>query len=165
MQYTLQPATSLLTKDYEEIKSKTLVSDDLKSAAKIYYFQIITILILLLLTMLSASAQKNFNAFELSGEDKIQILISETDSIRQTEISTQRLSLKKKLTASVLIILTGPLGGHRLFLGTHPVVPVFYAVTLGGGFGVLPLIDLITLWFGKNKEHLLNNKRIFMWVD
>ncbi|MFH2096514.1 MAG: NINE protein [Bacteroidota bacterium] len=71
---------------------------------------------------------------------------------------------EKRIIAVILTILTGPLGGHRLYLGTSPVVPVVYAVTLGGGCGLLPLIDLLHLLFSKRLEPYKNNPKIFMWI-
>lgn len=36
-----------------------------------------------------------------------------------------------------------PFGVHRLYLGTEAKIPVIYTLTLGGGIGILPLIDTI----------------------
>ncbi|MBI5539573.1 MAG: TM2 domain-containing protein [Bacteroidia bacterium] len=71
---------------------------------------------------------------------------------------------KDKATAIVLTLLTGPLGGHRLYLGTTPIVPVVYACTLGGGIGVLPFIDLVVICFSKDISRFENNDKIFMWA-
>ncbi len=72
---------------------------------------------------------------------------------------------KKRFIAIALVVLTGPLGGHRLYLGTHPVVPVFYALTLGGGFVVLPIIDLISIIITKDLSKFENNDRVIMWLN
>lgn len=66
--------------------------------------------------------------------------------------------------AIALTILTGPLGGHRIYLGTQPVVPVVYAVTFGG-IGTLPIIDLIHLIVVKDISRFENNDKIFMWIQ
>jgi TM2 domain-containing membrane protein YozV len=71
---------------------------------------------------------------------------------------------KDKVMAIVLTLLTGPLGVHRLYLGTKPVVPVVYILTLGGGLGVLPFIDLVVMAFSKDISPFENNEKIFMWV-
>lgn len=71
---------------------------------------------------------------------------------------------KDKATTIVLTLLTGPLGGHRLYLGTKPIVPVVYACTLGGGIGVLPFIDLVVICFSKDISRFENNDKIFMWA-
>lgn len=71
---------------------------------------------------------------------------------------------KNKATVIVLTLLTGPLGGHRIYLGTKPIVPVVYTLTLGGGVGVLPFIDLIVICFSKDISRFENNDKIFMWA-
>ncbi|MFB6257300.1 MAG: NINE protein [Flavobacteriales bacterium] len=70
----------------------------------------------------------------------------------------------KRGIAIALTILLGPIGGHRLYLGTEPRVPVLYTVTLGGGLGLLPLIDLIHLIVAEDMESYLNNRKVFMWL-
>jgi TM2 domain-containing membrane protein YozV len=71
---------------------------------------------------------------------------------------------KSKATTIVLILLTGPLGGHRLYLGTKPIVPIVYTLTLGGGVGILPFIDLVVVCFSKDMTRFENNDKIFMWA-
>ncbi len=71
---------------------------------------------------------------------------------------------KDKATTIILTILTGPLGGHRLFLGTKAIVPIVYVCTLGGGLFVLPFIDLVVVCFSKDISRFENNDKIFMWV-
>lgn len=92
------------------------------------------------------------------------ILIEITDSL-QIDSTEPKYFTQKRFTAIALIILTGPLGGHRLYLGTNPVVPVFYALTLGGGFFILPVIDLISLIFNKNITKFENNTNVIMWIN
>jgi hypothetical protein len=68
----------------------------------------------------------------------------------------------KKITAIVITVLTGPLGGHRIYLGTKPVIPVLYALTLGGGIFVT-VIDFFALVFTKDISIYINNNSFFMW--
>ena len=72
---------------------------------------------------------------------------------------------KRKITAIMLALLTGPIGGHRLYLGTKPIVPVVYAVTLGGGFLVIPIMDIITIIFTKDLSKFENNDQVIMWIN
>lgn len=58
----------------------------------------------------------------------------------------------------------GIVGLHRIFLGTKPYVPVVYIASLGGIFGVLPLVDFFVICFDKNFEEYLNNGKVLMWV-
>lgn len=73
--------------------------------------------------------------------------------------------LKDKVSTVFIILLTGPLGGHRLYLGTKPIVPVVYAVTLGGGIGILPIIDMFVVIFTKDLNRYIDNDRIIMWIE
>ncbi len=68
-----------------------------------------------------------------------------------------------RLISILLGIALGPFGGHRLYLGTKAHVPVVYTLTLGGGFGILPLIDIFHLIFTKDLEPFRNNGNVFMW--
>ena len=67
--------------------------------------------------------------------------------------------------AILMAILTGPIGGHRLYLGSSTYVPIFYALTLGGGLGILPLIDIIAIATTKDLSLYENNGSILMWGD
>lgn len=69
-----------------------------------------------------------------------------------------------KLTAAVLTVLLGPLGVHRIYLGTSPYVPIVYAITLGGGLGILPLIDLIMIITHNDLDQYRQRKEVFMWL-
>lgn len=73
-------------------------------------------------------------------------------------------SKRSKLLAILADILAGPLGGHRIYLGTKPYVPVVYALTLGGGIGVLPVIDLFVIVFTRDLSKYEDNPKILMWL-
>jgi TM2 domain-containing membrane protein YozV len=70
----------------------------------------------------------------------------------------------KKWIAITATILLGPFGGHRLYLGTNTKVPVVYTLTLGGGLGLLPLIDLIHIIATKELSPYEQNEKVFMWA-
>ncbi len=74
-------------------------------------------------------------------------------------------SRPKRGIAIALTVLLGPLGGHRIYLGTDPKVPVLYTVTLGGGLGLLPLIDLVQLIVTRDFEKFFNKGKVFMWIE
>lgn len=67
-------------------------------------------------------------------------------------------------TAMLITLLTGPFGGHRIYLGTDGKVPIFYALTLGGGLGILPLIDLLCITFTKDLSQYYGSDKVFMWI-
>lgn len=71
---------------------------------------------------------------------------------------------KTKKAAIITTLLTGLVGGHRIYLGTSPIVPIVYTITLGGGLGILPLIDLFHIIFTKKEdfEELINRKEVFL---
>ncbi|MBW6482573.1 MAG: TM2 domain-containing protein [Vicingaceae bacterium] len=75
---------------------------------------------------------------------------------------TQKEVKFKRGKVIALTILTGFLGGHRIYLGTHQRTPIIYSVTFGG-FGILPLIDLVHLIFIKDISIYENNTQIMMW--
>lgn len=58
----------------------------------------------------------------------------------------------------------GLVGLHRIYLGCAPYVPVVYIATLGGIFGILPLVDFIILAANKDLDRFINNQNVFMWV-
>lgn len=68
-----------------------------------------------------------------------------------------------RLVGALLTITLGPFGAHRIYMGTDTKVPVFYTLTLGGGLGVLPVIDLGCILFTKDIEKYYANDQIFMW--
>ena len=74
--------------------------------------------------------------------------------------------LNKQITAAALAFPFpfGIVGLHRIYLGTSPHVPVVYIGTLGGIFGLLPLIDFFSITFSKDFEHYRNNGDVFMWI-
>lgn len=74
--------------------------------------------------------------------------------------------LNKKITAAVLAFPFpfGIVGLHRIYLGTKPHVPVVYIASLGGVFGILPLIDFIAITCDKDFNQYRDNGKVFMWV-
>lgn len=73
---------------------------------------------------------------------------------------------QKKIISAILAFPFpfGIVGLHRIYLGTKPYVPVTYIASLGGVFGVLPLIDFFAILADKDFEHYNNNGSIFMWI-
>lgn len=69
----------------------------------------------------------------------------------------------KKLKAVLLAIFLGHFGVHRIYLGTTANVPVVYSLTLGGGLGLLPLLDIIALLSTNDLDQFSNNNQVFMW--
>lgn len=78
----------------------------------------------------------------------------------------RRIENSGKITAAVMAfpVPFGIVGLHRIYLGTEPYVPVVYIATVGGCFGILPLIDFFVIILEKDTGQYLNNPRVFMWA-
>jgi len=70
----------------------------------------------------------------------------------------------KKGIAIGLAVALGPFGVHRLYLGTDTKVPLIYTLTLGGGFGILPLTDIIAIIVASDMQEYANNGKVVMWI-
>jgi len=98
-------------------------------------------------------------------EDSSCSLIIISDSIPQkTQSATHE---NKRVIAAILAfpLPFGILGVHRIYLGTKPYMPFAYIGTLGGCFGILPLIDFCTILFSDDEtfKEFENNPRVIMW--
>jgi hypothetical protein len=56
------------------------------------------------------------------------------------------------------------LGVHRIYLGTAPYIPAVYLFTFGGGFFVLPIIDLVMILTTNDITKFENNNKVLMWT-
>lgn len=64
------------------------------------------------------------------------------------------------VVAILLAFFLGGLGIHRVYLGGRPLLILLYIITLGGIFGILPLIDFIRLIIG-HMDHYEGNDKFF----
>ncbi len=81
----------------------------------------------------------------------------------QLDTNTNKDINKTKIIAVTLAITLGVFGVHRLYLGTKALVPISYTLTLGGGMGILPIIDIFYILTAKDINQIKNNDFIFMW--
>ena len=72
---------------------------------------------------------------------------------------------KSKAIAVTLAVTLGVFGVHRLYLGTSTKVPIIYTLTLGGGFGVLVVSDIIAIIATKDLEDYAPEPKVFMWAE
>jgi TM2 domain-containing membrane protein YozV len=77
----------------------------------------------------------------------------------------ERVNENPRAIAVALTIAAGPFGAHRIYLGTTEWVPVFYTLTLGGGIGILPLIDLVYILVSRDLSNCYQNPHVFMWTQ
>jgi|GEM_PF-2761035 len=108
-----------------------------------------------LLQIMAATVPKNITNSTLKIEQTITSIQIDSSEVKTTK--------PHKLTAIILALLTGPLGGHRIYLGTSTQVPLIYTATLGG-FGALVVADIIAILVTRDLAKLLNNERMFMWI-
>jgi hypothetical protein len=85
------------------------------------------------------------------------------DTVRSTSNEADTLHTPSRAVAAVFAVTLGPFGGHRLYLGTRPKVPLVYSLTFGG-FGVLAVVDLAHILFTRDLSAYQENDRIFMWA-
>lgn len=125
--------------------------------------------LLILLTMghftIYANSFESKNGDTLKGGQDTALLSSFIPhNIDSLEISSEVYVPKhRKLKAVLLSILLGHFGVHRIYLGTKANVPVAYSLTLGGGLGLLPLIDTVLILQSKDLNEFSNNDRVIMW--
>lgn len=118
-----------------------------------------------------SAANNNFQETKIIILDGCDTLVNSPDTI-QTQIllipadSLKNKILKKKFISAVFAFPFpfGFMGAHRIMLGTKPWVPIIYAATFGGCFGILPLIDFCVIVFSKDIEQYENNPKVFMWI-
>lgn len=122
-----------------------------------------TLLVLFSLSALRANQPVSLTLIELHSYaqqdaqlDKV-LLISIQDTLGQRRENP-------RWVAAMLTVGLGLFGVHRMYLGTDMKVPIIYVLTLGGGLGVLPMIDLLTILFTKDLEQFMNNDKVFMWA-
>lgn len=95
-----------------------------------------------------------------------EIFYTLTDSNEITQASdTIAHPRHKKLKAALLALTLGHFGAHRIYLSTNPRIPAAYTLTLGGGLGILPLVDFFNILFTKDISRFQNSSRFFMWQD
>jgi len=118
------------------------------------YFLTIICFLLLVDSLFSSTIKKD-SLNTLDGE------IFTTTELEMEVLDNGEVTFKRG-KAILFTIFTGILGGHRIYMGTHQRTPIIYSVTFGG-FGILPLIDLIHLIFKKDISVYENKTQIIMW--
>ena len=96
-----------------------------------------------------------------------QLMLAGTPKVKRWKswlYNKQQTEENPKVVAAVLCIAVGPFGGHRLYLGTNEKVPIAYTLTLGGGLGILPIIDLGHIVFSKDISPYRGNNKVIMWL-
>ena len=122
-------------------------------------------LVFFLLAFISTLHLKATDSFELNQSAlKVIIELQNLDSLdldSTSFIEVKKIKLKRG-KAIVFTLLTGFLGGHRIYFGTHHRTPIIYSITFGG-LGILPIIDLIHIIFTKDLSRYEHKIQIIMW--
>lgn len=116
------------------------------------------LIILLGISTFSASAAQMVD-ISVSNSEEILVELGKYSGSDNTQIKPKY----RKLKVVLLTILLGHFGVHRIYLGTSANVPVVYSATLGGGLGILPLLDLVAILSTKDWDRFENNNQVFMW--
>lgn len=95
----------------------------------------------------------------------LELTLRDTRSNRKLVRILEKHQSNQKFTAIALAVALGPFGVHRLYLGTQPVVPVVYTLTLGGGLGILPLADIIAILIAEDLSIYKDNAKVIMWAN
>ena len=111
---------------------------------------------------------KKDTSFAVDGKSKFIIIYSDTSIINIEKQIPKRIRHENKKLISAILAFPFPfgiLGLHRIYLGTKPYMPFVYVGTLGGCFGILPLIDFITILIADDEafKGFENNPKVFMW--
>jgi TM2 domain-containing membrane protein YozV len=99
--------------------------------------------------------------------DSISVICTEGSVIKDSVQAPDDLPVvkpKRRLVAALLCLALGPFGMHRLYLGTKPHVAAAYTLTLGGGIGLVPLIDFFFIVFDPNLYKYKDNNKFIMWL-
>lgn len=113
-------------------------------------------LFMMILIMISATVQAETG--------KIKMYDSH-HAVADTFVTNQVLKEKDPATALALCIFLGPLGIHRIYLGTSHTTAVAYILT-GAGFGILWIADTILIIRSlrrKDPSLITNNRHYFLW--
>ena len=120
------------------------------------------LLLLITIVLMTLSAHSAERVYFLSLDQVEELSLNDTTVVKQDR--TKRTQVRfKKLKVVLLTIFLGHFGVHRIYLGTKANVPVVYSLTLGGGLGMLPLIDLFHIIFSKDLSRFENNNKVIMW--
>lgn len=132
---------------------------------------IVTIVALLSMAAFASAANYTVN------EEAVDALIENSAAITSVDVCAQAVATSsstavaaKSIQPVVALILDFFLGGfgvHRHYMGTSKAMWALYTFTLGGIFGIVPLVDLIMLIIGTVNDDIsryIGNTSFFMWA-
>ncbi len=64
------------------------------------------------------------------------------------------------IVGAILALVLGGIGIHRVYLGSEPIIILWYILTIFGIFGIIPLIDFFRLLL-QGSAHYKGNNSLF----
>ncbi len=113
--------------------------------------------------------QSKIDAMIENATDVTAVAAYDLSEIQALPIENAMLDEKDPIVAFALATFLGPLGIHRLYLGTKPVTFVLYLITFGG-FGIVSGVDWIFLLLALIDDSrgigaFIDNPKFIMWMD
>lgn len=106
--------------------------------------------------MVQHSIQKEQTVAEKKGVQRVvqNVVIKAEKGVGKTLMKGESM-----VVALILWFFLGGLAIHRVYLGTTPLMILWYFLTFGGIFGLCPLFDLITMIV--NFDAMIDNNKFF----
>ncbi len=98
------------------------------------------------------------------------VMEASASSMSMAETSVSSVGGDPQITNVIALVVDwvglGGIGIHRLILGTKPINCLWYFLTIGGIFGVVPLVDgiLLIVDLVKGQANWLDNPAFIMWI-
>jgi TM2 domain-containing membrane protein YozV len=132
----------------------------------------LTLLVFIFLIFGGQSKANQYSNIKLYvySENGDEVILNPTGVVEDTLLpgntELRKKTFRKKFVSALFAFPApfGFMGAHRVMLGTKPWVPVVYAATFGGCFGIIPLIDFCVIVFSKDITQYENNPHVFMWI-
>ena len=115
----------------------------------------------------AVASAANYSVDESSIDALFTEAVAEASTSASASASAGMDAQTRNIVALVVDMLgPGALGIHRLILGTNPINCLWYFLTFGGIFGIIPLVDwiMILLDLVNGSASYLDNPAFIMWL-
>lgn len=122
-----------------------------------------------LLAFAAVASATNYSVDEASIDALFTEAVLEAPSVAVTPINVA-VGTDPAITNVIALVVDwiglGGLGIHRLILGTKPINCLWYFLTLGGIFGIIPLVDgvLLIIDLVQGSASWFDNPAFIMWL-
>jgi hypothetical protein len=105
--------------------------------------------------------KKEFRDFARAKKVEQKVQTRAERAWRSAPVKTQLAdSSIEQIFAAILCFFLGGLGIHRLYLQADPIIILWYFITFGGFFLLIPVIDFIRILMGQT-DHYRGNSNLF----